>query len=61
MANLAVREVRAKDKPQQMTKSELLAMIKKATDANLFSAVDSLSDEVRTRAAVQRESRRFLC
>lgn len=35
----------------QMTKSELLAMIEKATDANLFSAVrvDGIFDEVRTR------------
>jgi acetolactate decarboxylase len=35
----------------QMTKSELLAMIEKVTDANLFSAVrvDGIFDEVRTR------------
>lgn len=36
---------------QQMTKSELIAAIEKATDANLFSAVrvDGIFDEVRTR------------
>jgi acetolactate decarboxylase len=45
---------------QQMTKSELLAMIEKATDANLFSAVrvDGMFDEVRTRT-VQRQARPF--
>ena len=44
----------------QITKSELLAMIEKATDANLFSAVrvDGIFDEVRTRT-VQRLVRPF--
>jgi acetolactate decarboxylase len=44
----------------QMTKSELLAMIEKATDANLFNAVrvDGIFDEVRTRT-VQRQARPF--
>ena len=45
---------------QQMTKSDLLAMIEKATDANLFSAVrvDGIFDEVRTRT-VERQVRPF--
>jgi acetolactate decarboxylase len=45
---------------QQMTKSDLLAMIEKATNANLFSAVrvDGIFDEVRTRT-VQRQARPF--
>ena len=45
---------------EQMTKSELLAMIEKATDANLFSAVrvDGIFDEVHTRT-VQRQVRPF--
>jgi acetolactate decarboxylase len=45
---------------QPMTKSELLAMIEKATDANLFSAVrvDGNFDEIRTRT-VQRQIRPF--
>jgi acetolactate decarboxylase len=45
---------------EQMTKSDLLAMIEKATDANLFSAVrvDGIFDEVRTRT-VQRQLRPF--
>jgi acetolactate decarboxylase len=49
------------DVVQQTTKSELLAMIEKATDANLFSAVrvDGIFDEVRTRT-VQRQARPFL-
>jgi acetolactate decarboxylase len=48
------------DVVQQMTKSDLLAMIEKATDANLFSAVrvDGLFNEVRTRT-VQRQTRPF--
>jgi acetolactate decarboxylase len=48
------------DVAQQMTKSDLLAMIEKATDANLFSAVrvDGIFDEVRTRT-VQRQARPF--
>jgi acetolactate decarboxylase len=45
---------------QQTTKSDLLAMIEKATDANLFSAVrvDGIFDEVRTRT-VERQVRPF--
>jgi acetolactate decarboxylase len=45
---------------QQTTKSDLLAMIEKATAANLFSAVrvDGLFDEVRTRT-VQRQAKPF--
>jgi acetolactate decarboxylase len=45
---------------QPMTKSDLLAMIEKATDANLFSAVrvDGAFDEVRMRT-VQRQTRPF--
>jgi acetolactate decarboxylase len=45
---------------QQMTKSDLMAAIEKATDANLFSAVrvDGLFDEVRTRT-VQRQAKPF--
>jgi len=45
---------------QPMTKSDLLAMIEKATDANLFSAVrvDGTFDEVRMRT-VQRQTRPF--
>jgi acetolactate decarboxylase len=45
---------------QPMTKSELLALIEKLTDANLFSAVrvDGIFDEVRTRT-VQRQARPF--
>jgi acetolactate decarboxylase len=45
---------------EQMTKSELLAMIEKATDANLFNAVrvDGIFDEVHTRT-VQRQVRPF--
>ena len=45
---------------QQMTKSDLLAMIEKAADANLFSAVrvDGIFDEVRTRT-VERQVRPF--
>jgi acetolactate decarboxylase len=48
------------DVVQQMTKSDLLATIEKATDANLFSAVrvDGIFDEVRTRT-VQRQVRPF--
>jgi acetolactate decarboxylase len=48
------------DLAQQMTKSDLLAMIEKATDANLFSAVrvDGIFDEVHTRT-VQRQVRPF--
>jgi acetolactate decarboxylase len=48
------------DVGQPMTKSDLLAMIEKATDANLFSAVrvDGIFDEVRTRT-VKRQSRPF--
>lgn len=48
------------DVAQQMTKGDLLAMIEKATDANLFSAVrvDGIFDEVRTRT-VQRQARPF--
>jgi acetolactate decarboxylase len=48
------------DVAQQTTKSDLLAMIEKATDANLFSAVrvDGVFDEVRTRT-VQRQIRPF--
>jgi acetolactate decarboxylase len=48
------------DVARQMTKSELLAMIEKATDANLFNAVriDGVFDEVRTRT-VQRQARPF--
>jgi len=48
------------DVAQQVTKSDLLAMIEKATDANLFSAVrvDGLFDEVRTRT-VERQVRPF--
>ena len=45
---------------QPMTKSELLATIEKATNANLFSAVrvDGIFDEVHTRT-VQRQARPF--
>ena len=45
---------------QPMTKSDLLAMIEKATDANLFSAVrvDGTFDEVRMRT-VQRQTSPF--
>jgi acetolactate decarboxylase len=45
---------------QPTTKSELLAMIEKATDANLFSAVrvDGVFDEVHTRT-VQRQAKPF--
>jgi acetolactate decarboxylase len=48
------------DLVQPMTKSDLLAMIEKATDANLFNAVkvDGTFDEVRTRT-VQRQVRPF--
>jgi acetolactate decarboxylase len=48
------------DVAQPTTKSDLLAMIEKATDANLFSAVrvDGTFDEVRTRT-VQRQVRPF--
>jgi acetolactate decarboxylase len=48
------------DVARQMTKSELLAMVEKATDANLFNAVkvDGVFDEVRTRT-VQRQARPF--
>ncbi len=45
---------------QQMTKSDIIATIEKATDANLFSAVrvDGIFDEVRTRT-VQRQAKPF--
>ncbi len=45
---------------QPTAKNDLLAMIEKATDANLFSAVrvDGIFDEVRTRT-VQRQARPF--
>jgi acetolactate decarboxylase len=48
------------DVVRQMTKSDLLAMMEKATAANLFSAmrVDGLFEEVRTRT-VQRQARPF--
>jgi acetolactate decarboxylase len=48
------------DVSQPVTKSDLLAMIEKATNANLFSAirVDGLFDEVHTRT-VQRQVRPF--
>lgn len=48
------------DLVQPMTKSDLLAMIEKATDANLFNAVrvDGIFDEVHTRT-VQRQARPF--
>jgi acetolactate decarboxylase len=48
------------DVEQPMTKSDLLAMVEKATDANLFSAVrvDGRFDDVRTRT-VQRQVRPF--
>jgi acetolactate decarboxylase len=48
------------DVVQQMTKSDLVAMIEQATDANLFSAVrvDGIFDEVHTRT-VQRQARPF--
>jgi acetolactate decarboxylase len=48
------------DVVQQMTKSDLLAILKEATNANVFSAVrvDGLFDEVRTRT-VQRQTRPF--
>jgi acetolactate decarboxylase len=51
---------RVLDVAQRMAKSDLLAMIEKATNANLFSAVrvDGVFDEVRTRT-VQRQSRPF--
>jgi acetolactate decarboxylase len=45
---------------QPMTKSDLIATIEKATDANLFSAVrvDGIFEEVRTRT-VQRQAKPF--
>lgn len=45
---------------QRMTKSDLIAAIEKATDANLFNAVrvDGVFDEVRTRT-VQRQAKPF--
>ena len=48
------------DVAQPMTKSELLATLEKATDANLFSAVrvDGTFDEVRTRT-VERQVKPF--
>ena len=48
------------DVSQPMTKNDLLAMIEKATDANLFSAVrvDGMFDEVHIRT-VQRQARPF--
>jgi acetolactate decarboxylase len=48
------------DVTQQMAKSDLLALIEKETDANLFNAVrvDGVFDEVRTRT-VQRQTRPF--
>ena len=48
------------DVAQPMTKTDLFAMIEKATDANLFNAVrvDGIFDEVRT-GTVQRQARRF--
>lgn len=48
------------DVAQPATKDELLAMIEKATNANLFSAVrvDGFFDEVRTRT-VQRQTKPF--
>ena len=48
------------DVAQAMTKSDLLALIEEATDANLFNAirVDGIFDEVRTRT-VQRQVRPF--
>jgi len=48
------------DVVRQMTKSDLVAMIEQATDANLFSAVrvDGIFDEVRTRT-VQRQVKPF--
>ena len=48
------------DLAQPMAKSELLALIEKATDANLFSAVriDGTFDEVRTRT-VSRQAKPF--
>jgi acetolactate decarboxylase len=48
------------DVAQPATKSDLLAMIEKATNANLFTAVrvDGVFDEVRTRT-VQRQARPF--
>ena len=48
------------DVVQPMTKSDLLALIEEATDANLFNAVrvDGIFDEVRTRT-VQRQVRPF--
>jgi len=48
------------DAAQPMTKTDLLAMIEKAADAYLFSAVrvDGIFDEVRTRT-VQRQTRPF--
>jgi acetolactate decarboxylase len=48
------------DVPQPMTKSDLLAMIEKATDANLFNAVrvDGTFAEVHTRT-VPRQARPF--
>ena len=48
------------DLVQPMTKSDLLAMIEKATDANLFNAirVDGTFDEVHTRT-VHRQTRPF--
>ena len=54
------RPERELDVSQPVTKRHLLAMIEKATDANLFSAVrvDGIFDEVRTRT-VQRQTRPF--
>jgi acetolactate decarboxylase len=51
---------RVLDVAEPMTKSDLLAAIEKATNANLFSAVrvDGVFDEVRTRT-VERQSRPF--
>ena len=48
------------DLAQPMTKSEILALIEKATDTNLFSAirVDGVFDEIRTRT-VSRQTRPF--
>jgi acetolactate decarboxylase len=48
------------DVARRVTKDDLLAMIEKATDANLFNAVrvDGIFDEVRTRT-VQRQVRPF--
>jgi acetolactate decarboxylase len=48
------------DVVQQMTKSDVLALIEKVTDANLFNAVrvDGIFDEVQTRT-VRRQVRPF--